>query len=557
MKSNPRSRTARAIGAFLSLMAHATLATAAGAPTAGELSRDLPQPTPQVRSGNMDIRVVPADQAVAPMYEPLGTVKVMIRSVRITGVVSLPQDVVQALVTDARGRELDFAQMQLLADRITNYYRAQGYVLARAYLPPQKISDGDLLIQVSEGRLGKLRVTARGQASEEQVTARLGRLRLGEAINNSDIEHDLLLLSDLPGVKAESTLSPGAQAGTSDLAVVVNAEPQVSPSVVLDNYGNRSTGTARVTGRVTVGSAFGFGDSLDLSLSTSGKGYQYGRAAWQTPLHATGMQLGVAGSVMHYRLGQEFESLDASGRADTLSVYAIQPLQRSRTSSLQAQATLEGKRFKDTANAVTTSKRATTLSLGLAGYANHESGGFSMGMVNLTAGKLTLDDQNIVADEAGLKTNGSYTKLAAQGEYTHPVSANLSAALRLNAQFAGKNLDSSEKMGLGGPQGVRAYASSEASSDDALIGSVELRQRIGMAQAKVFVDAASGRVSHDPLATSTTSNSQHRSAAGLGLDMALPASAQLQASVAWPIGSTENTETPRRPRLWVMLSKLF
>lgn len=556
MKSNPRSRTARAIGAFLSLMAHATLATAAGAPTAGELSRDLPQPTPQVRSGNMDIRVVPADQAVAPMYEPLGSVKVMIRSVRITGVVSLPQDVVQALVTDARGRELDFAQMQLLADRITSYYRAQGYVLARAYLPPQKISDGDLLIQVSEGRLGKLHVTARGQAGEEQVTARLGRLRSGDAINNSNLEHDLLLLSDLPGVQAESTLSPGAQAGTSDLAVVVNAEPQVSPSVVLDNYGNRSTGTARATGRVTVGSAFGFGDSLDLSLSTSGKGYQYGRAAWQTPLHATGTQLGVAGSVMHYRLGKEFESLDASGRADTLSVYAIQSLQRSRTSSLQAQATLEGKRFKDTANAVTTSKRATTLSLGLAGYANHTSGGFSMGMVNLIAGKLSLDDQNLVADAAGLKTNGSYTKLAAQGEYQHPVSANLSAALRLNAQFASKNLDSSEKIGLGGPQGVRAYASSEASSDDALIGSLELRQRIGMAQAKVFVDAASGRVNHDPLATSTT-NSQHRSAAGLGLDLALPASAQLQASVAWPLGSTENTETPRRPRLWVMLSKLF
>jgi hemolysin activation/secretion protein len=48
-----------------------------------------------------------------------------------------------------------------------------------------------------------------------------------------------------------------------------------------------------------------------------------------------------------------------------------------------------------------------------------------------------------------------------------------------DAQFASKNLDSSEKMSLGGPSGVRAYPTGEASGDEGYRYSLDLRYNLG------------------------------------------------------------------------------
>ena len=78
-----------------------------------------------------------------------------------------------------------------------------------------------------------------------------------------------------------------------------------------------------------------------------------------------------------------------------------------------------------------------------------------------------------------------------------------SGAVRLSGQWAGKNLDSSEKYSLGGPQAARAYASGAAGTDDGLLATAEVSRFLWGVRAKVFVDAASGRVAHKPLATET------------------------------------------------------
>ena len=72
-------------------------------------------------------------------------------------------------------------------------------------------------------------------------------------------------------------------------------------------------------------------------------------------------------------------------------------------------------------------------------------------------------------------------RLAARPAHIERLQA-LPAGFSLNLQWRGQwtnnNLDSSEKFSLGGPYGVRAYATAEAMGDRGWLGSVELRYAV-------------------------------------------------------------------------------
>ncbi|PGP54024.1 hypothetical protein CN998_33340, partial [Bacillus cereus] len=73
----------------------------------------------------------------------------------------------QPLLADLQGQELDLAGLRAAAQRITDYYQKQGYVLARAFLPPQDIENGLVRIAVVEGRYGRIEVQNRSRALDQ------------------------------------------------------------------------------------------------------------------------------------------------------------------------------------------------------------------------------------------------------------------------------------------------------------------------------------------------------------------------------------------------------
>jgi hemolysin activation/secretion protein len=526
------------------------------APSAGDLLRESPA---AVQAPRAAAEVLPrAEFDARKDLQSSDDLKVRVQSLQISGVSAFPQASVLALVDDARGQELNFTQLQELAGRISRYYREHGYLVARAYLPAQKIVDGAVQIVVREGQLGKVHLEAVAPLDAAPVEPYLARLRQaeGEPLRTEPLEHDLLLLNDLPGVKVQSVLRPGAAVGATDLDVQVRRERAVTGSVTLDNFGNHYTGEASLTGRVNIASPWRFGDSLDLMATISGRGYRYGRADWQTPVGSEGLQVGSSGALMAYQLGQEFSNLNASGRASGLSFYALKPLVRSRATKLQAGAVFDIKQFDDVANGAESHTRSEVLALGLGGRSKYASGASSLGAVNLIVGHLQLDNLSAATDAAAYRRAGNYAKLSFQGEYQSPWGW-ATAVVQMAGQVAVKNLDTSEKMSLGGPQGVRAYAVGEVSSDDALLFSAELRHAVSHdAQIKLFFDAGHGRAAHSPLPTDIT-NQHSLAGAGIGLDMTLPAGLLLQAAVAWRTAGTPSPDLDRKPRFWMLIGKSF
>jgi hemolysin activation/secretion protein len=533
----------------------------AAAPNAGDLMRAVPG-TVIVPTPRPDIEVLPRTEAESRQmtqteeFRVVVELKVPVKGFKINGVSAFPDSEIQALVADARGKQLSFKELQALPERISTYYRARDYFLARAFLPAQKITDGIVEITVREGRLGQLNLAVDPDNETESVRPYLSAFHPGDLLQGEPLQHDLLILSDVPGVQVQSLLKPGAVVGTTDLDVKVKNEHILARRVQFDNYGNRYTGEYRLSGYLSMTSPWRFGDQLDLVAMTTGKGFNFGRASWQTPYGHDGTQVGVAGALMTYKLGSNFSWLDGHGLATDVTVFGSKPLLRSTTRNVLAQGAFDLKSFDDVANTAPISKHAQVLSLGLLGAWTPAGGDTAQGLVSMNLGHLVLDALGSATD--ALQTEGYYLKFGFNADYRMAWSGGLSLGLRAAAQMAGKNLDTSEKFSLGGPQAVRAYATGEGAADDATLFSAELAQAWGDdLNAKLFFDSGSGRVAHNPLPTDLN-NPLKMAGMGLGLDKKwIPERILLQTAVAMRSTGVVNADVDRRPRFWLLVSKSF
>lgn len=551
-----RQRTLHLIALLASLGSVVIQAVHAAPPDAGAVLEGI-KPVPGLPARG--VGALP-EEVVRPAMKFDATVKIGVAHIHVSGAKAFRETELQALVANAIGRELTLVELDGLVRRITRHYRDAGYLLARAYLPMQEIKDGIVEIAILEGRLGKLNIENRSPLTDARVATRLANLKEGAALDGSKLERGLLLLNDLPGVEVKSTLRPGVSVGTTDLDIRVDRRPPYAGSLELDNYGNRFTGDLRLGGSFTAGNLAGLEDTLALR-ALAGEGMNYGRLAWQLPLGSNGTQIGLAWSEMRYELGKDFTTLDAHGTATVGSAYLLHPFVRSRGTNLNGQSNYDCKRLDDDVGSTATRTRKTldVLTLGLSGdrLDGLAGGGLSNGSIAWTAGRLRLDAASQALDAAGHRTAGSFDKLFASIARLQTLTGDLNLHIGLQGQRAGKNLDSSEKMSLGGAQAVRAYPQGEAPADDAWLVNLDLRYGFLPGwQASVFYDAAQGRLNHSPIAADSN-NVRRLSGYGLGLAYALAGGFSVQMSLAWRDGPRPTSDIDRSPRAWVQAAMRF
>ncbi len=533
-------------------------AMAADLPDAGR-SLDSVKQAPELPA--KPAAVLPAEPAPRPVLGLPSDIRIAVHGFRISGAQAFPASELLALVAGAEGQELTLAELQALAARITRYYRAHGYLLAWAYLPAQEIRDGQVEIAVLEGRLGKVTVDNRAALSPQTVERHLAGLHGGEAVKAGELERDLLMLNDLPGVEVKSTLRPGATVGTTDLDIRLEEGRRLTGALDVNNYGNRYIGDLRGGLTLNVNNPSGLGDAVALRGVSSGNGLSYGRLAYQLPVNGAGTRLGAAYSEMRYQLGMDFSSLQAHGSASVSSLYLLQPFVRGRFANLNAQLAFDRKRLEDRVDATATlsGKTLDVWTLGLSGDRMDRlgGGGLNTWSVNLVSGSLVLDPDSRALDAVGLRTEGSYLKLGYQLARLQRLGDRFSLYGQLSGQWAGKNLDSAEKFSLGGPYGVRAYPQGEAPADDAWLLNLELRYRLADAwQLAAFADGGEGRLSHRPLPADGR-NTRALSGAGLGLVWSRPASFGVSGFLAWKTAADPSSDVDRSPRVWVQGVKYF
>ena len=489
-----------------------------------------------------------------------------VKTLRISGNTLFDTPTLHALVTDGEGKSLTLSQMGELAARITDYYHSHGYPLARAFIPAQVIRDGVVNIEVLEARYGKIGLDNRSRVNDPLLQDTLSPLQSGQVIGQTELDHALLLLSDIPGVVVAATLKPGETVGTSDLLVNTTPGPAVSGNVVLDNYGNRYTGRARIGGTVNFIDPLHHGDVLSVNGLSSGGGMNYGRITYESLLNGRGTRLGGSYSALHYILGEPLASLNAHGTAQVESLWAKHPLVRTRDVNLYGQIQYDRLQLRDhiDASAIHTDRSLENWTVNLAGDARDAllSGAVSAWNVGWTAGRVGFDDGVAqLADAATARTQGGFSKWNASFVRLQGLSPKNTLYLAFSGQWANDNLDSSQKMTSGGPYSVRAYDMGAMSGDSGYLGTLEFRHDLSMAwhgqwQAVAFVDSAHVEVNKTTWVTGT--NNATLSGAGMGLNWAGSEQWTARAYIATPIGSTPVlVGTTSSVRAWVEVGKRF
>lgn len=490
----------------------------------------------------------------------------LVKALRISGNTLFDTPTLHALVADAEGKSLPLSQLNELATRITGYYHSRGYPLARAIIPAQVIRDGIVNIEIIEARYGRISLDNRSRVNDPLLQDTLAPLQSGQVIGQTELDHALLLLSDVPGVVVAATLKPGDTVGTSDLLVNTTPGPAVSGNVVLDNYGNRYTGRARIGGTVNFINPLHHGDVLSVSGLSSGSRLNYGRIAYESLLNGPGTRLGGAYSALDYILGGSLASLNAHGTAQVGSLWAKHPLVRRRDVNLYGQIQYDRLQLRDRidASAIQTDRSLANWTVSLAGDARDAllSGAVSAWNVGWTAGRVGFDNPAAqLADAATAKTQGSFSKWNANLARLQSLSPKSGLYLAVSGQWANGNLDPSQKMTAGGPYTVRAYDMGAVSGDTGYLGTIEFRHELGTAwngqwQAVVFADSAHVTVNKNVFATGT--NSATLSGAGVGLNWAGPDRWSARAYIATPVGSIPvQVAGTASTRAWVQISRGF
>ncbi len=524
-------------------------------PEAGQLLERVRPPLPPLNTPES------SEKKEIPPPKNADETRLRVMQIRITGSTVFSEDELHDIVADAQYRELTLTQLQTLAERITAYYRERGYLLARAIVPAQNINSGTIDLMVIEGRLGRI-IERNNDVVGGAAMEPLGELKNGEVAQDQTLERSLLLLSDIPGVKVSSTLVPGSLPGTSDLIVDVQPGSTVTGSIDIDRNGDRFSGLTRTGGSLNINNPLGLGDQAIVRGKFS-EGLRYLFADYHLPVSSAGMRMGVSASGLNYELGDTLASLGYKGHARTVSVYAIYPITRSRRSNMFAELQADRIRLEDqiTVNDFRINKDVNLLTAALNGDWIDNWSGSGNWLVQYQSGHLALDAETAQIDALSAKSAGNFSKLVYALRRLHAMGPATSLLLSVNGQIANKNLDTSQKMSLGGAYAVRAYAQGEALGDQGYVATAELFRRIGMSlpgiwQASVFIDHGAVTVSKEPWLSAV--NQRTLTGGGFGLTVNLPGNWSVRSSIAWPMGSEQSVSNQdRSSRGWIQMAKAF
>jgi hemolysin activation/secretion protein len=457
-----------------------------GAPDAGSIMRTpgTVRP-PETKEPQPDL---PLPEAAPPEEETGQAVPdetLFIQSFRIEDAAPLTEAEVQTVLTPYAGRNLTMAQIEEAAQAVTALYRSRGFLMAYAYLPRQDARSGVLTLALRIGRYGQVTIRNESLARDAAVAGLFAPLRSGEAIERPALERALLLAAALPGAKLPKvSLAAGKALGEADLLVEVPAGRRATGFAVYDNQGSRYTGRHRVGLGAIVNSPTGIGDSLMVSGVFGRNGASRmgsGRAAYSAPAGWRGARVDVALDRTVYSLGETYRDLDATGRVDSAELGGRYPLIRTHDTGLELGATVATRLLRDEFDALdyTIEKRVRVATLkaavdhwgALAGRTAH--GALELG---LTLGRLSFDDAEQKADDrAGVKSAGDYSRLNLNGTLDVALAPKVNATLTLAVQRAlGRSLDSSERLMISGPSGVKAYRES-VTGDHGFVAGLEVR----------------------------------------------------------------------------------
>lgn len=471
------------------------------------------------------------------------------------------------------GQEITLTEVYRMANDLAMKYRNDGYILTQIVIPPQTIDSGIPRIQVVEGYIDGITVQAEGRPDSETALIRAYASRISKeqrAVNIRDMERQLLLINDLPGVSARSIISPSeTKPGAADILIIVERDP-FDALLAVDNYGSRYLGQWNGHAVANFNSLLGLNEMITAhAVYAPGSGYEllHGGLGYEQPVGILGTRVGGLASVTDTDPGHSLRQFDVRGNSQLFSAYVSHPFIRSRNNTLLGTLSFDWRDVKSSNNVEHTRRDEIRALRAEARYDFLDSlFGPSASVVSLKVSK-GLDifgaseegDANMTRDFA----DPQFLKAEIEIQRLQRILPSVNLKLTGKGQLASDALPSSEEFGVGGFYSGRGYDPSEVVGDDGISGQAELQWNNPITpdgkvakhyQLYTFLD--SGRVWNTD-ATTSDDKRESLTSTGLGARVDFTYDVQMGAGVAFPLTRRVESEGDRDPRFYFNLNKKF
>lgn len=488
----------------------------------------------------------------------------VLRGVAVSGAHAVPQDRLAEAYQSYLGKKVSQADLAAIAGAIGDIYRARGFHLSRAIVPPQDIENGRVRIQVVEGSI--VEAELRGDGAEQfGIRQMLGPVLAEHPSCLTTLERQLFLINARPGVRILDTAIEEIGGPTGRFRLIVSVKTwHIFTSFGLDNLGSSSVGPWQTYATAAFNSYLAPGDTLTVNLSTIANDPRqlgFGRLSYDVPVGVDGFSLGMSALYSEVRPGDARRLDNDVTKTEAFELRAsIVPLQ-SQKSTLKLTAALGvsnvserdvfGPYYND--HIRTASLTSDYRLQDRFGGTNYLTLGYRQGLDIFGASNF-YDD---FLSRDGASSNFSVLNFW----YTRYQTLNDAWSIKLSGagQTASRPLFTSQQFYLGGAAFGRGYGAAEISGDNGLAGSFELRfdQKLSFRywsgyQFYGFADA--GAVWNDGY---RLSDGASLTSAGGGVRLFLWDDLQADFGVAVPLGYRAPDNPRRSPRFLFTLSSAF
>ncbi|PMY32038.1 hypothetical protein C1Y35_28620 [Pseudomonas sp. GW456-L14] len=367
-------------------------------------------------------------------------------------------------------------------DALQKVYQARGYQSVFVELPEQKVEDGIVYLQVSETKVGRVRVVGAKHYSPVEIRDEVPALQEGEVPDFAKVQGQLASLNKTPGRQVMPLVREGQRPGTMDVDLQVEDQNPWQASVGLNNDYSADTKHLRAVTSLGYNNLWQLGHSISLTYFTAPEDQDNAKVwsgSYTAPLNER-WSLQFAG----YQSDSNVATIGGSNVLGKGHSYGLSLIYSLPASGSWANSFSVGVDFKDFEEELSLGGDSDKVPLKYApftfaynGFRYTETSQLGLGL-SLVAGTRSLfgygsSDEDF--DYKRYRANPSFAVLKGDLNYTYTFANDWQTGSKAAFQLASGPLVSNEQFSAGGATSVRGYLAAERTSDDGYLFSQELR----------------------------------------------------------------------------------
>jgi hemolysin activation/secretion protein len=397
----------------------------------------------------------------------------------IEGNSTLPQQRIEEAVYPFMGEHKTIEDVQQAREALEKAYHASGYLTVFVNIPEQKVQGGEVRLQVTEGKVERLKVSGSRYYSLGDIKAGAAELEEGKVPNFNTVQKELGELNRSAGRKVTPVLRSGRIPGTIEAELKVDDQLPLHASVEVNDRYSRDTTKTRLSAAVRYDNLWQEGHSLNLNFQVAPEAPEESRvlvATYVAPL-ASGNTLAayaVASDTDVTTVG----GINSLGKGTILGLRYILPLRPLPGVFHSVSLGADYKDYKDSVlfggsqdSNLPITYLPFTLGYDLSLISQKDQVQIGLSSI-FSLRDVVSDSAEFAAKRTGARANFFYLK--ADLRHRHVFGNGITLAENLSAQFADSPLISNEQMAAGGADTVRGYSESAALGDRGVRVGLEL-----------------------------------------------------------------------------------